>query len=454
MPALRAPRNASKEEKTKTFLAKARRIHGHKYDYSRVNIRTVDDPVEVICPKHDSFFPTPYSHTSGQCSGCPTCGQERGSKAIRDRHKATFVRRAQGVHGNAYDYSKTLYTAARSKLEIVCPKHGPFWQTADSHLRGIGCPVCGHAKAGLLRSTAAKEAFIGKARKIHGRKYAYSAVEYERASKKVCIICLKHGPWQQKPNNHLSGYGCPRCKDDTLRAKFIHSKSDFLERARRVHGERYSYPGNYVNSKGPIRIRCKIHGEFEQVVATHLSGKGCPKCGQAKLTQVHLSNHEEFVKKARAVHGDKYRYPDRYKRAIVHINVECPKHGLFPVTPNNLLRGYGCPRCSESHGESAVARALERLKLPYTREKKFPDCRDKYPLRFDFWLPTKNALIEFDGLQHHEPYALFGGLKMFKVTKRRDRIKTAYARKKGIRLLRVKYSVKEIEAFISKRLGA
>lgn len=208
-----------------------------------------------------------------------------------------------------------------------------------------------------------------------------------------------------------------------------------------------------MDSNHLIHIRCRIHGEFEQMPAAHLSGRGCPKCGRQKLSDIRTSNHEEFVKKARIVHGDKFLYPDPYKRAILHMNVECPKHGLFRVTPNNHLRGHACPVCSESFGERAVARALEKLKLPYIRKKKFSDCRDKYPLRFDFWLPTKNALIEFDGLQHHEPYALFGGIKMFEITKRRDRIKSAYARKRGIRLVRVKYSVKQVEAYIVKRLG-
>lgn len=449
---MRTLHNVSKEGKTKAFISKAYKVHGRKYDYSRVEYRTVDDPVEIICPHHGSFFPTPYNHVAGPRSGCPTCGKERGSKAIRERHKEAFVSRSKNIHGNAYDYSKSVYLGARSKLEIVCPKHGSFWQTADSHLQGIGCAACGHAKAGLARSTSAKEAFIGKARQVHGRKYDYSKVEYVRALKKICIVCPKHGPWLQTPNNHLHGYGCSRCKSEALRATFVHKKADFIKRAKSVHGARYTYPGGYVGSHIPIRIRCRIHGEFEQVPATHLSGRGCPECGRQKIREMKSSNHAEFVQKARAVHGGKYRYPDPYKRAILHMDVECPKHGLFRVTPNNHLRGHACPVCSESIGERTIARALEKLSLPYIREKKFADCRDKRPLRFDFWLPKKNTLIEFDGRQHHEPYALFGGLKMFKITKRRDRIKSAYARQKGIRLIRIKYSVKQVEAYISRKL--
>ena len=456
MPAtfLKMGRNATTAQKTKAFIAKARAIHGRKYDYSRVRYKNIDAPVEVVCRRHGAFFPTPWNHSKRRSpTGCPRCGDERGSKAVRERHKAEFMVRAEEVHGKAYDYSKTVYKDARSKLTIVCPKHGRFRQEAFSHLRGIGCPQCGVARRGLQRREEAAKAFVKKARGIHGRKYRYDKTVYIRASGMIIVTCPKHGDFQQSANNHLHGYGCSKCKVETLRMAFSDTKADFIRKARKKHGDKFAYAGKYVNSRTPMLIRCKLHGKFHQKPIDHLKGSGCPKCGLDKLKLNNLSNHEEFVRKARAVHGVQYRYPEPYKLARQHLKVECIKHGLFSVTPNNLLRGHGCPVCGESLGEKKVARVLEKLGASFTREKRFPDCRDKRPLRFDFWLPTLNALVEFDGLQHHEPYELFGGTKMFEVTQRRDRIKTAYARKKKIRLIRVKYSVRDIEAFLVKKLG-
>jgi len=107
----------------------------------------------------------------------------------------------------------------------------------------------------------------------------------------------------------------------------------------------------------------------------------------------------------------------------------------------------------ESLGERRISRLLEALLINFESQKKFPDCVDKRPLIFDFWLPELNVLIEFDGPQHFEPKHYFGGRASFDATVRRDKIKSLYALEKGIRLIRVKYTEKEIEAFLSLELG-
>lgn len=518
-------KKAAEEAKRKgrAFIARARKLHKRKYDYSQVFYVDVDSPVTIICPLHGAFYPTPWNHAGGNTtplSGCPKCGAERGSKAIRDRHKATFVSRARRVHGDAYDYSKTVYKDARSKLTIVCAKHGSFQQVASSHLRGIGCPVCGRLKAGASVRATAKKDFLAKARRAHGRKYRYDKTMYVRASGMIVVTCPKHGDFRQTANNHLSGNGCSKCKTDKLRDAFADTKAEFVRKARSKHGRKFSYSGAYVNDRTPISIRCRKHGVFRQRPADHLKGAtGCPQCGLLKIAEFHSSNHEEFLRKARVKHGNRYRYPEAYRRAATHMNVECRKHGAFPVTPNNHLRGHGCPRCQaeqaaernrstheefvgkarrvhggkfhyperysaaiqpitiicpthgkftqtpnshlqgrgcprcmESLGERLVARFLESRGIRHAAQHKFADCIDKRPLRFDFWLPELMTLIEYDGPQHFQATDYYGGTAHFEATKRRDRIKTSYARKKKIRLIRVRYSVRDVEAFLMKQL--
>jgi ssDNA-binding Zn-finger/Zn-ribbon topoisomerase 1 len=512
---------AEAEVKGREFIARARKLHGKKYDYSRVRYVDVDTPVKVVCRKHGEFLPTPWSHTrEKQPTGCPKCGDERGSRLLRERHKALFVSRAVKVHGNAYDYSKTIYKDARSKLTIVCPKHGPFRQQAFSHLRGVGCPVCGRLKAGLNVRNAAGKEFLAKARNVHGRKYRYDKTVYVRAAGIIIVTCPKHGDFKQSANGHLSGNGCRRCQADTLRDAFAYTKAEFVRKARKAHGRKFVYLGEYVNSRMPILIECKEHGRFRQAPISHLKGTGCPKCGIEAIKAYHSSNHEEFLKKARSIHGNKFSYPQRYERATKFIRITCPIHGAFTQTPNSHLNGHGCrkcqsqqaaernrltheefvqkalkvhgrkfqypetykasvepllilcpvhgrfrqapnkhlngqgcPRCMESFGERAVSRILERRRVRFVTQHKFADCIDKRPLRFDFWLPQKNALIEYDGPQHFEARGYYGGQDHFTATQRRDRIKTAYARKKKIRLIRVKYSVHDVEAFLVKKLG-
>ena len=120
-----------------------------------------------------------------------------------------FIEKARKIHGGKYDYSKVEYINNRTKVHIICPEHGEFWQRAKEHLRGKGCKICG----GNAKLTT--EEFIEKAREIHSGKYDYSKVEYDGMEKKVCIICPEHGEFWQTPHNHLK-YGCFKCKPSKL----------------------------------------------------------------------------------------------------------------------------------------------------------------------------------------------------------------------------------------------
>lgn len=120
-----------------------------------------------------------------------------------------FIKKAKLVHGNKYDYSKVEYVNNNTKVTIVCPIHGEFEQLPRIHTRSTksnqGCPVC----SGKIVSTS--EEFIEKVNKVHNNKYSYDKVEYKNSSTKVIITCPIHGNWEQTPDNHLQGRGCPSC---------------------------------------------------------------------------------------------------------------------------------------------------------------------------------------------------------------------------------------------------
>lgn len=121
------------------FIDKANCVHNNKYDYSESNYINIKTKIRIICPKHGLFFQRPEDHLNGQ--GCPECGRMISGKKTSFTQKL-FVERSKKVHGNKYDYSKSVYVGARNKLCVICPKHGEFWQTADAHIRGQGCPEC------------------------------------------------------------------------------------------------------------------------------------------------------------------------------------------------------------------------------------------------------------------------------------------------------------------------
>lgn len=116
------------------FLKRAKKVHGDKYDYSKVKYINSTTKICIICPKHGEFCQIPNSHLSGK--GCPAC-----SKNVNyDTYE--FIKRAQVIHGEKYNYDKCEYINAHTKVIITCEKHGDFMQTPTSHLSGKGCPKC------------------------------------------------------------------------------------------------------------------------------------------------------------------------------------------------------------------------------------------------------------------------------------------------------------------------
>lgn len=129
---------------------------------------------------------------------------------MKKRTLNEFILLANKVHGNFYSYETTIYISSHEKLEIVCPTHGLFTQTAANHLRGHGCPTCKSEKLGSMKRKSLKD-FIKQAKQTHEDLYDYTCVNYINDSIKVEIHCSKHGPFYQTPNNHLRGSGCAKC---------------------------------------------------------------------------------------------------------------------------------------------------------------------------------------------------------------------------------------------------
>lgn len=192
-----------------------------------------------------------------------------------------FIRRARKVHGDKYLYDRVKYVKMHDHIEIGCPTHGYFWQKPMSHVAGQGCGKCGTTKASSAQTNDTNY-FIQKAKEIHGDRYDYSMVVYERSKHKVEIVCRKHGSFLQTPNSHLCGRGCPGCKSDSVARSILHAPDIFLGRAEDVHGEKYDY--SRVNYKGvdkKVEIICADHGSFWQTPSSHIRmSAGCPLCSR------------------------------------------------------------------------------------------------------------------------------------------------------------------------------
>ena len=201
------------------------------------------------------------------------------------------------------------------------------------------------------------EEFISKAKLVHGDKYDYSKVEYNGNKIKTCFICPEHGEFWQRPNDLLSGMGCPKCGGTNKL-----NTNEFINKAKIVHNDFFSYDKTvYLNSNEKVIVTCPIHGDFEVKANNHLNGANCKKCQKdgithkiTKLTPKNKTtktyNTETFIEKCKEVHCDKYDYSETYyTNNRTKVCVICPKHGKFYITPNHFLSGRGCPKCSGNY---------------------------------------------------------------------------------------------------------
>ena len=188
-----------------------------------------------------------------------------------------FIKKAKEIHGDEYDYSLINYKNNKTKVNIICKKHGVFSQLPINHINGkSGCYNC------YNNVKLTNKEFIEKSQLIHGYKYDYSKVIYKNDKTKIEIICKKHGEFVQLPCVHLDGHGCSKCgnKNDL---------ETFIKKSKLIYGDLFDYNLiEYFNMKSPIKIICKIHGEFIVVPSCFLYSKtGCIYCkGDIKILNI------------------------------------------------------------------------------------------------------------------------------------------------------------------------
>ena len=269
----------SKIVTTADFLQRARKVHGDRYNYSKVVYEAAIRDVIIICPEHGEFKQRPTNHYIGH--GCHECG---GNKPLTLNR---FIERAKKIHKGLYDYSRVCFKNVESKIEIICPDHGPFFQRLMTHLKGFGCNRCGWGDAAKKRSHST-ERFIEDSRRVHGDRYDYSRTEYVNAHIDVLIICPDHGSFTQKPAHHTRDVGCPKCSFESSADQRRRTTQDFVIEAKEVHGDKYDYSRvEYKTSHEKVEIGCATHGSFWQSPANHVRGNkaGCPGCAVSGFDQ-------------------------------------------------------------------------------------------------------------------------------------------------------------------------
>lgn len=337
------------------------------------------------------------------------------------------------------------YINNNTKILLRCNVCGLEWETLPRSITssGVGCKRCSANKA-ASRIRKSKDTLIAEMQLINPSIEIIGEYKNNRTKIKCrCHICGHE--WSPTADAILHGSGCPSCRITKQVIRSTKTTQQFRKDLLEIKPS-IEVVGEYTHSGEKIELRCKVCGyEWSRTPHALISTDSkCPKCsGKTRRTTEDFKNELAKINPNVIVLGE-------YTRARDKLKCKCKVCGHeWCSAPYSLLIGFGCAVCKESHGEKKISKILKTHSINYKREFKFDNCRLKRALPFDFYLPSKNVCIEYDGVQHFKANEFFGGEEGFKRTQYRDSIKNNYCKENGIKLIRIPYTTKNIEALLA-----
>jgi very-short-patch-repair endonuclease len=339
------------------------------------------------------------------------------------------------------------YEGSRTKITIKHDKCGHIYEvTPHNFLQGSRCPRC----FGKIKKT--HEQFVKEVYDLVWNEYSVLE-EYKSDKTKIKMKHNKCGNiYEITPNHFLRGNRCPKCYGNNRK-----TTEQFKKEVFNLVGDEYSVLEEYTNNQTKIKMKHNKCGHEWKVRPSDFlySNSRCPKCyGTPRKTT------KQFKQEVYDLTCGEYRLVSDYKTNKTKVKIEHTVCGLvYEVRPDSFRNGRRCPVCKSSKGEEKIAKYLLNKNIQFTSQKTFNDLVNIFQLRFDFYLPEYNMCIEYDGIQHFEPVR-FNGIseevanENFKNQQIRDKMKNKYCEKKGINLLRIKYTdFKNIEKILKKEIG-
>jgi hypothetical protein len=369
----------------KEFIEKLTQYYGkYSYDFSKVKYINTDTPVSVICKEHGEFKVIPYKLFKNNLHICKHCKKQQLPRVI---DTSSFIKKANLIHNNQYDYSQTAYTNNSTPVDIICKEHGVFSLTPEEHLSfQRKCPHC------KKQHQLTKTEILNRFNQTHSSHYIYPEFEFKKTTQKIDIICPQHGKFSQKISLHLLGHKCKKCSGKT--------NEDFKRDVIKKYGDKFNFSKtHYQNNTTPVTLECKIHGEFNVKPRDLLQGIECKKCSEIRHN---IEYEKNFLENANKIHSSEYDYSKvQYNGRFTPVSIICKKHGEFPQTPGDHLQGSGCPKCAISKIDKTSSYENEIIEfLKQSNQNPIQSYRIENK-EIDIYIPDLNLGIEFNGTYWH-----------------------------------------------------
>ncbi len=388
-----------------------------------------------------------------------------------------FIKKSRKIHGDNFNYSKFEYVNSKVKSILICKKCNiELVTTPGNNLIGKGCKNCYDIKRGLEHS--------GNKLKEKYPNWLFDLTTYRNSDSKIKYTCNNNHIGESIYRNMIRFNVCKECNNISIiekrKERISRNSLDVIkyideyniscrclkcgfektDSYRNLYKKNYKCKScillndskllqdgvltllkieNYGKNSKILLLKCANGHEYKQERSNLLSNKGCNECRKQSVV---LDKNYVF-NKFKEIHGNFFKYKDdninNYKSLRDVLEITCRKGHNFKQKASNHLQGKGCPICRESSGERLIAVYLENKNIEFIRQKKFKDCKNINYLPFDFYIPSINLLIEYDGIQHFESVPIFGGDEGFTKRLINDSIKNEYCKLYNKNLIRISY---------------
>lgn len=397
------------------------------------------------CQKHQiEFYNDPFSVM--RSGGCPKCCNENKSQGKIKTHNQ-YLEEIKKKQIQVIPLEQ--YNGTANKIKHLCLIHNKEFMMSPNEIlsRRAGCPQCTSERKSKA-FTKSHDQYLLDLKSFNPN--IIPLEKYINGKTKILHRCLICGfEWKVRPNNILNHVGCPKCNKHIVK-----TNDDFINILQQNNSNIEALEP-FIPSQLTIKCKCKKHNiVWNGNIANILKGGGCYLCKSEKTSLRLKKSNSQFVKELQEVNTNIVPL-EQYQSIHGKIKFKCLSCNYEWISePGHILSGYGCPKCSVSivsNGENKIQNWLLCHDINFEPQKRFIDCRDINTLPFDFYIPSFNKCIEFDGKQHFEPNDYFGGQEGFENTQRHDQIKTEYCKANNIPLLRIPYYAnieEELENFL------
>ena len=367
-------------------------------------------------------------------------------------HKITIEECQRRVDAISPNIKVLEYRGNRIPSTCLCKLCGNEWmEPAKNLFRGSNCPSCFKRK----NNNRTTDSFKEEMRSI--RPDIEILGEYIGAKKRILCRCTTCGfEWMAVVSNLLRGSGCSVCAHASVSSSHQKSHEKFIEEMRNKNPF-VEVLGQYKTAKNPIACRCMICGcQWNPTPTNLLIGLGCPDCGRRSIREKKLKSHEQFVDDVCSINPD-IEVISQYSGSHSAVTLRCKICGeeWSCMASNAISHVNGCPTCNASHGEKAIASHLRNYGVSYIPQYRFKNlvgvggtC-----LSYDFFIPSHNMLIEYQG-EYHDGTSKLQTAEQFHKQQEHDRRKRQYAIDNGYKFIEIWYwDFKNIKSILNQALS-